>query len=142
VLRGWAVVLDLDLRETETGGLQLQPDMPGYRRHFIDLRGLGVRDLVWDGDDLLILAGPTMDLDGPVRVLRWRRAADAAADSVLPANQIEPVLEVPFGDGSDHAEGIAFVGPRELLVLYDSPADWRLAEGDSRIVADLFDIAP
>ncbi|MNG03413.1 hypothetical protein D3C84_864920 [compost metagenome] len=35
-----------------------------YRKHFFALNGLGFRDLCTSGDDLLILAGPTMDLDG------------------------------------------------------------------------------
>lgn len=45
-----------------------------YRKHVLDLDGLGVRDLCPSGDDLLVLAGPTMDLDGPVRIYRWHGA--------------------------------------------------------------------
>ncbi len=30
------------------------------------MEGLGIRELVIQGKDLLILAGPSMDLDGPV----------------------------------------------------------------------------
>ena len=47
----------LRLREIGSHGLP-------YRKHLLELGGLGIRDLCVDGDDLLILAGPTMDLDG------------------------------------------------------------------------------
>jgi hypothetical protein len=38
--------------------------------------------------------------------------------------ELELVGELPHGDGEDHAEGIALVGGR-LLVVYDSPAEAR-----------------
>ena len=79
VLRGWAVVLELRpyVDPDDPTRLRLRDFADGspYRKHVLDLDGLGVRDLCPDGDDLLVLAGPTMDLDGPVRVYRWRRAA-------------------------------------------------------------------
>ena len=49
---------------------------------FLPLAGLGVRDLHLDGDDLLLLAGPTMVLDGAVRVFRWVGARVAALAGV------------------------------------------------------------
>jgi hypothetical protein len=45
-----------------------------YRKRMLALGGLGVRDLCPHGPDLLVLAGPTMDLDGPVHVFRWHGA--------------------------------------------------------------------
>ena len=48
-----------------------------YRKHLLRLGGLGVRDLCPHGQDLLVLAGPTMDLDGPVHVFRWHGALAA-----------------------------------------------------------------
>jgi hypothetical protein len=76
VLRGWAIVLELEPRldPADPTLLHLAPlDSPAgrsYRKHFLDMDGLGVRDLTRHGDDLLILAGPTMLLDGPSRILR------------------------------------------------------------------------
>lgn len=85
VLRGWAVVLELRPRDDGPGRLRLDPvhGHARYRKHFLGLGGLGVRDLCPDGDDLLVLAGPSMDLDGPVRVYRWRDAARSDAPAVL-----------------------------------------------------------
>jgi len=68
VLRGWAFVLDLALRARE-GELAVR-ERGGFRKHALDLDGLGVRDLIVRGDDLLVLAGPTMALDGAHRLFR------------------------------------------------------------------------
>ncbi|MBL7498618.1 DUF3616 domain-containing protein [Frankia sp. CNm7] len=132
VLRGWAIVLELRLAEGAGQDLVLAPVDPKaspdrYRKHFLDLDGLGVRDILAHGDDLLLLAGPTMDLDGPVRVYRWRGAAHATTSVVVTDEQIEHVVDIPYGDGDDHAEGITHAPGDEssLLVAYDSPAPRR-----------------
>ncbi|HEY9879944.1 MAG TPA: DUF3616 domain-containing protein, partial [Leptolyngbyaceae cyanobacterium] len=68
VLRGWAVLLELvpKKKEKKLGVLQLKTleNEFCYRKHFLDLSGMGIRDLCWEGNDLLILAGPTMDISG------------------------------------------------------------------------------
>lgn len=60
VLRGWAVVLELRPSFDPTDPARLNqtklPDGARYRKHVLDLGGLGVRDLCPDGDDLLVLA--------------------------------------------------------------------------------------
>jgi Protein of unknown function (DUF3616) len=153
VLRGWALILELRLGAKRDGSLKLRkivrPDggKGRYRRRFLDLDGLGIRDLVLDGAGLLVLAGPTMDLDGPVTVWRWPDAladseADAAPPSLLvPSARLERALDLPFGHGTDHAEGICRMelpsGEPGLLVVYDSPAPDRLHAG-GRIEVDLF----
>ncbi len=100
-----------------------------------------MRDLCRQGNDLLILAGPTMDLDGPVRVLCWRNGARRHAGSqMLAQDQLEVVMDIPYGQGDDHAEGIALfgdVGKAALLVVYDSAAPTRRV-GKSGVLADLF----
>lgn len=69
VLRGWAVIVEIEPKEDEGNVSQLKlkkigrDDRP-YRKHFLQLNGLGVRDLCVQHSDLLLLAGPTMDLDG------------------------------------------------------------------------------
>jgi hypothetical protein len=129
VLRGWAVVLELHLVEGQRQDLLLGP-VDGdamYRKHFLDLDGLGVRDILALGEDLLLLAGPTMDLDGPVRIYRWKGAAKVETSVVAVEADLERVMDVPYGDGDDHAEGLALM-PGEagsLLVVYDSPAPHR-----------------
>ena len=55
------------------------------------------------GEDLLILAGPTMDLDGPVQVYRLKNGVNLP-ENVL--NNPEIVQEIPYGNRDDHAEGM------------------------------------
>lgn len=141
VLRGWAVILELEPRGRKRLRLEpLEGERP-YLKHFLHLGGLGVRDLCRQGDDLLILAGPTMDLDGPVRVLRWRGGAQRhEGGQRLPQDQLEVVMEIPYGRGNDHAEGITLLddkGKATLLVVYDSAATTR-QRGKSSVLADLF----
>ncbi len=142
VLRGWAVVLELR-PETDPGDprrLVLRPfddDGRPYRKHVLRLDGLGVRDLCPQGEDLLVLAGPTMDLDGPVRVYRWHGAARAETAQVVRGEQLTREVELPYGDGDDHAEGIGLLGTDgALLVVYDSPAPARLDDAGG-VLADV-----
>jgi hypothetical protein len=157
VLRGMAVILELEPRprKRRPDRLKLARVGPGgrrYRKHFLDLCGLGVRDLCVDGDDVLILAGPTMTLDGRCVVFRWTGAAAAARDDDVPRadtlvgdDALEVALELPYGAGADeeveHPEGIAFVadaaGRRGLLVVHDAPAEHR-RRGAHAIEADLY----
>lgn len=129
VLRGFAVVLELEPRDGAPGRLTLAPIGPKgepYRKHFLDLGGLGVRDLCAHGPDLLVLTGPSMDLDGPVRVYRWHDAAVADTPAVARGDQLTVELELAYGEGDDHAEGIALMPDGEtLLVVHDSPAQSR-----------------
>ena len=143
VLRGWAVVLELrpevDLEAPERLRLTRFDDGRPYRKHVLRLRGLGVRDLCPHGDDLLVLAGPTMELDGPVHVFRWHGALQADTPQVVRGDLLTRELELPYGDGCDHAEGIGVFcpagGPR-LLVVYDSPSPARLTD-DGSVLADV-----
>jgi hypothetical protein len=150
VLRGWAVLIEIrpETHPDHPGRLRLRRLDEGgsrYRTHFLDLCGLGIRDLCPDGDDLLILTGPSMDLDGPVRVVRWRGAATVDAAGLVRSEALEVLGELPYGDGDDHAEGIAVPGGRRavgseagkaLLVVYDSPAAGRRTP-DGGVLADL-----
>ncbi|MFC3741215.1 DUF3616 domain-containing protein [Paractinoplanes deccanensis] len=140
VLRGWAFVLELRpyVDPDEPDRLRLTPFEDGrlYRKHVLDLDGLGVRDMCPHGDDLLILAGPTMDLDGPVRVYRWHGAAVAEEPIIVRAGLISRVLELTYGEGDDHAEGLTLVGDDRVLVVYDSPAPVRLTT-DGAVIADV-----
>ena len=148
VLRGWAVVLELELKEADAGELKLRKIGRGerrYRKHFLDLRGLGIREMCLDGDDLLLLAGPTMGLDGPVAIYRWQGGAHPPGDedTVVFEDRIVKTLDVPYGAGEDHAEGMTFRrragDQRSLLVVYDSPSPARMG-GPAGFIADAFDL--
>lgn len=139
VLRGWAVVLELlAVGDADSKHMKLgEFDDRAYRKHFLDLRGLGVRDLCPQGDDLLVLAGPSMDLDGPVRVYRWHGAANTDTPDVVRAEELTTELDLPYGEGDDHAEGLSLLPDGEhLLVVYDSPSQDRCPTG-STILADI-----
>jgi hypothetical protein len=138
VLRGWAGVLEIAV-DAEDGELRLAPlDGSGakLRKHFIDLDGLGVRDLHFDGDDLYLLAGPTMVLDGEIRLYRWRDALAQLTANTDPAafwTAPEPSCVLPHGEGCDRAEafcalpdGLAGAAP-VWLALYDAPGTERHA---------------
>jgi hypothetical protein len=147
VLRGWAVILEVALQEDDEQPSTLRLKTLGphdrlYRKHFLNLGGLGIRDLCAQGADLLILAGPTMDLDGPVTIFRWPGGTESHGEQVVPASALERVLEVPYGQGVDHAEGMTLFAPdggtaRALLVVYDSASESRQL-GESTVTADVF----
>ena len=143
VLRGWAIMLEIELETNSPEILKLkQIGESQYKKHFLNLNGLGIRDLCLDGEDLLILAGPTMDLDGPVRVYRLKNGVNLR-DNVLSKPDI--VLEIPYGNGEEHAEGMTLFteytnNMPTLLVVYDSPAKQRL-KVDAEVVADVFKLA-
>lgn len=146
VLRGWAVLIEIrpGTDPNDPQRLRLLPVGDGealYRTHFMDLGGLGIRDLCPHGDDLLVLTGPSMDLDGPVRVVRWRGAAKADAPEIVTSEDLEVLGDLPYGDGDDHAEGIAVLDEPDaaglgVLVVYDSPSPDRLTE-DGGVIADV-----
>jgi hypothetical protein len=137
VLRGWCCIVELHL-DADGANLRLKP-LDGevrYRKHFLNLGGLGVRDLLWEGDDLLILAGPTMALDGACEIWRWTNAA-AGTDKAL---RVSRLLSLPHTEGVDRAEGFTLLegeSKARVLVVYDTPAPERL-QSAGRTVADIF----
>ena len=148
VLRGWAVVLEVHpyVDDDDPHVLRLRkigPDAEPYRKHFLDLDGLGVRDLCPDGDDLLVLSGPSMDLDGPVRIHRWHHAARTDTPQVVRDDEISRLMDLHYGEGDDHPEGLARLDDIDdrarLLVVYDSPAPHRI-DDDGGILADVISL--
>ncbi|MEN3278249.1 MAG: hypothetical protein V7631_4039 [Massilia sp.] len=146
VLRGRAAIVEVaPVEDEEASRLRLGPvgkDGELYRKHFLDLRGLGIRDLCVQDEDLLILAGPTMDLDGPVVLYRWPGGAQPDSGCIVPNAQLERVFDLPFGQGVDHPEGITLFsaegGAEEgLLVVHDSASPSRQI-GESILVADVY----
>ncbi|BAZ65775.1 hypothetical protein NIES4106_05200 [Fischerella sp. NIES-4106] len=140
VLRGWAVILEIEVELSQAGELTLKPIAKTdqcYKKYFVFLNGLGIRDLHLADKDLVILAGPTMDLDGPVQVYRLQVNINLQ-DDIL--HYPEYVQDIPFGKQNDHAEGITLfeniTGIPSLLVVYDSPAKTRLV-GDGGVTADV-----
>jgi hypothetical protein len=150
VLRGWAVILEIEPEASEGDPSKLQlkkinPDNPEsstYRKHFLDLNGLGIRDMFAQGSDLLILAGPTMELDGPIAIYRWKGGAQPEGESVVARSELPKVGDVPYGVGEDRAEGMTLFsadgnGGASILVVYDMASAGR-QPGKSGVEADVF----
>jgi hypothetical protein len=133
VLRGWACVLEL--RPVGAGDhLELEPldKRVPYRKHFLNLGGLGIRDLLVIGDDLLILAGPTMVLDAHCAIWRWKNGAVGG-----PPSGVAPLRELPTRETHDRAEGFTQLADGSLMVVYDSPHPERLVN-PATVLADVF----
>lgn len=142
VLRGHAVVLDLELHQKAPERLKARrvDGARRYRKHLLDTRGLGIRDMRFEGDDLLLLVGPTMSLEGPAFVLRWRDAAHDDASGVIAPERIEAVAELPYQLHVDHPEGIELwpeAGDGALLIIYDAPAPERMDPDTFTVRADV-----
>ena len=147
VLRGWSALLEIAV-EARGDQLHLAPlDDSGtlLRKHFLQLDGLGVRDLHFSGDDLYILAGPTMVLDGDIRVFKWplaRPTIKANREPVRFETALTESVSLPHGRGTNRAEAICDLPPDIAggkpcwLVLYDAPgADRR--DGEHVVFGDL-----
>jgi Protein of unknown function (DUF3616) len=118
------MLLELEVK-CDDGELKLKTNGPNdrrYRKHLLDLQGCGLRDLCLETSgrpSLLLLAGPTMALDGAVRVHRWPLPDTAKADTITASERCPALMEIPHGQGKDRAEGIELIGERrqELLVM-------------------------
>jgi hypothetical protein len=143
VLGGHAVVLDLVLKEPKRGRLKpraIGPDGRRYRKHLLDTGGLGIRDLRLDGEDLLLLVGPTMALEGTAHVLRWHGAVADETEGMIPARRLELVADLPYRRETDHPEGLELWpdgGSGAFLVVYDAPGPERLEANSRTVRADV-----
>lgn len=147
VLRGWSGLLEIEV-EARADHLRLVPlDSSGtlVRKHFLQLNGLGIRDLHFYGDDLYILAGPTMVLNGEIRVFKWPAAAPLLAANRDPVRFEEALTEsvsLPHGRGTNRAEALCDLPPAlsggvpTWIVLYDAPGADR-KEGEHTVFGDL-----
>ncbi|MEM6837161.1 MAG: DUF3616 domain-containing protein [Cyanobacteria bacterium P01_C01_bin.120] len=147
VLRGWAIVLEIQVKAEKPGVLTLADLGDGelYRKHFLDLNGQGIRELCLYGNDLLILAGPTMALSGAMQLFRLADALAHSEDTLWSqeSGRLTPLFDLPFTIGADNAEGLALVPclgeETALMVVYDSPHPRRRVSPES-IYADIFQL--
>lgn len=145
VLRGYAVILEMEVEEVGDGLLAPRRTKKGnaYHKHFLDLDGLGIRELCRHGEDLLILAGPTMPVDGPIRLFRLHKGLLLSGDTLHPQEKgvLEPLFDLKNGSRDDNAEGVAvfswFAPNDSVLVVYDTPSAQR-CYGPDGVLADVF----
>jgi hypothetical protein len=114
-----------------------------YKKHFVHLGGMGVRELCFHGDDLIVLSGPTMESPGQMRVSRLTNILAAPGDSMSShdTSDLETLFDIPFRPDGDNAEGLMIIPclgqPSALMVVYDSPHPSRLV-GHNMILVDVF----
>ncbi len=144
VLRGWAMILEVEIEETKSEHFKLKPigeNGAFYKKHFLHLEGMGIRELRVIKHDLLILAGPTMDLDGTISVYRWPDAVKQEKSSIVHRKELERLFDVPHGhgktSGQDKAEGMALYDDNHVLIVFDSPTEKR-KQGDNGVKADIY----
>jgi hypothetical protein len=139
------MMIELELEEQELGTLDLknigEQGQP-YKKHFLDLNGMGIRELCIHDGDLIILAGPTMALEGAMRIFRLRDVLDNPKTTIhsQESGQVEVLFDLPFRFGTDHAEGMTIFpcfGEEALLIVYDSPDSNRRPELNT-VFADVF----
>ncbi len=144
VLNGYAVILEISCKEFD-GELLLSKQADEeklYRKHFIDLRGMGIRELnITKNGDLYLLAGPTMDLDGTISIYKVKGGLQDRHGSVV--HNSERLFDVARGSelqhGADKAEGMAFLPDGKILITYDTPVPERL-EGDTGVWMDCYEL--
>lgn len=124
VIDSHAVVLSLP-RDNELP----TPDGEAYR-HLLALGGLGVRDLAYAAEGVLVLAGPVTAADCPFRVYRWRPSRSGLAETATILH------EWPLDH--EHPEGICpfeLDGRPGLLIVYDGAGDRR---SETTVTGDWF----
>ncbi|MCU0416404.1 MAG: DUF3616 domain-containing protein [Cytophagaceae bacterium] len=141
VLRGWACILEVFV--TEKNGVLILDKKTPYHKYFLDLQGMGIRELSFQQDALLILAGPTMDLDGTISVYKWKNALQQSSDCLMQSKDVQLLFDVPHGSGKDRgkdkAEGLAIID-KSVFIVYDSPKNTRLIRNTS-VKADVIKLA-
>lgn len=150
VLGGFAVLLELEPHELRRCILDLNPIGLGgrpYRKHLIDLKGLGVRALRWRGDDLLILSGPppcqpSHRAAGQPGIYQVRGAISLGDDSLTLAGDprlelIQPLAAAPEGESPATMELYDGLGQPGVMVAYRNPLTARRVAPDG-VLADVF----
>ncbi|MAM18614.1 MAG: hypothetical protein CME35_06555 [Gramella sp.] len=144
VLNGYAIILEIGCKEFDGELLLTKRDGEDklYRKHFLDLRGMGIRELNIDKKgDLYLLAGPTMDLDGTISIYRVKNGLPDEHGSVI--HKPERLFDVARGaeleHGANKAEGMAFIEGGHILITYDSPVKERF-EGKNGVWMDCYDL--
>lgn len=145
VLRGYAVIIELSL-QSESGQLRAQKleGKQHYRKYFLPLGGLGTRSILLDGEDMLILAGPTMPVGVPSQVYRWQGAMRHEESAVIAADELELLGDLPANMDDDRPEAIEHwsreEGARSLMVVHDTPAPGRVDKIRKTILADVIEL--
>lgn len=123
VLGQSAVVLEMRMRLTGSGHLKARriEGKARLRKHSVDTDGQGIRDMKWDGEDLLLVTGPVLSGDGPAAILRLLGFAQRDSEGYVGEAGQRLVQRLPYRESTDHPEGLVRWEGDEWLVLCDSP---------------------
>lgn len=113
VVGGLAVVVELSIDQSFR--------VTSARPFFLNLGGLGIRELTRDATSLLVLAGPVGEAHGSFELYRWTPGVGSVPRKVY-----------VWGTSIEKPEGLCWSqigGEQGLLVLYDSPNDMRVKAG-------------
>lgn len=140
LLRRNAVILEMEMRVTRKGHLKPRriDGRRRYRKHALDTRGLGIRDLHLAGEDLLAVVGTVTSSDGPAAILRLPRLGGRGESGWLSDQSVEGVIELPYRGPHDHPEGLAHLGGGDWIVLYDSPHPDRVRDDPPEVEGDVW----
>jgi hypothetical protein len=125
-----AVILELRLRPTRKSHLKARriAGRAKLRKHLVDTNGEGIRDMKWDGDDLLIITGPVLSGDGPTSVRRLPGFAQQQERGLFGAEDVRLACDLPDRGGVDHPEGFTKWDGQDWLVVCDSPDPKRVGD--------------
>jgi hypothetical protein len=146
VLRGWSIIIKFQLKETRSNKLTLEPldkDENLYYKFFLDLYGLGIREICLDNNDLIILAGPTMVLDGALKIFRLKNFTRFTKNKMIDRNddKLNYLFDLPLVSQADFAEGLALHPNSEfkhsIVIFFDRPVPDRIIDKSS-ILADVY----
>lgn len=143
VLGESATILELRLREARGGHLKARriDGRARYRKHLVDTDGQGVRDMKWDGDDLLVVVGNVLSGGGPAAILRLLGFAGRDDGGHLPREGVVRARELPDAGKVDHPEGLVRWQGDEWLVLHDGPAPGRVGDDPAWVEGDVWRLA-
>lgn len=130
VIDGLAVLIEVGIRDHNKRGLKI---VGAPRFHLLDLHGFGIRDLEWRGEDLLILAGPTMTRQRESALFRWNDAWTQIAKggkNVVEIGGIEPIGSLPMPEEKSGPEVLTIITPQqpEYMLLRDGIGRHRLRD--------------
>jgi len=115
LLDSMAVVIALSLEEPQANhAFRIQR----HALHFLDLGGLGIRDLAADAGGIIVIAGPVTDARTPFRLFRW---TPGNANLVT-----KPELIGELPSEGEKPEGVCHLGSG-LILLHDSPSRDRIS---------------
>jgi hypothetical protein len=135
-----AVILELELRPTKKGHLKARRIDGGarVRKHLVDTNGEGIRDMKWDGDDLLIITGPVLSGDGPTSIRRLPGFARRPERGIFGPEDVKLACDLPDRGGVDHPEGFTRWDGQDWLVVCDKPDPKRVSDEPPYIDAEIW----